>query len=67
VQKAGLKQTVLLQGGGVARKQYAVRGYPTSYWIDHQGTVIDKQVGFRASHVPAMERRIEKLLAAAKK
>ncbi len=67
MKKAGLKQTVLLHGGDVARKQYAVRGYPTSYWIDDQGTVIHKEVGFTPSHVPAMEKRIEELLSNTKK
>jgi len=63
VQKQGLKHKILLMGGAVARNQYGVRGYPTSFWVDHRGVVIDRKVGFRPSQVKDMERTIESLLA----
>jgi len=67
VTRAKLKQPVLLMGNVVAGQQYMVRGYPTSFWIDHEGKVIDREVGFNPAEFPAMRTRIEQLLAAARK
>ena len=50
-------------GSDVAEK-YAVLGFPTTYWIDHTGKVVGRKVGFDPSHFPAMEKRVEELLAA---
>ena len=66
VQMAGLQQTVLLNGRDVARRNYSVRAFPTSYWIDHNGVVVKRTVGFAPYMVADMEKRIERMLAARK-
>ena len=66
VKRGGLKQKMLMDGRSVAKRQYAVLGFPTAYWIDHRGVVIAQEVGFRPESLPIMERRIEELLAAKK-
>ena len=58
-----LTHPVLLLGGKVALDVYGVEGFPTAFWIDHRGRIVGREVGFEASHVPAMEKRIERLLA----
>ena len=47
-------------------KLYGVTSAPTAFWIDHEGKVLRREMGFDPSHVPEMERRIEELLAKAK-
>jgi hypothetical protein len=62
--KNKLTHPVLLLGGKVALDVYGVEGFPTAFWIDHQGRIVGREVGFEPGHVPAMEKRIERLLAA---
>jgi peroxiredoxin len=66
VEENRLKQPILLMGSSVAQKQYSVPGYPASFWIDHEGTIVHREVGFRATHFPEMRERLTKMLAAAK-
>ena len=63
VREKGLKQVVLLKGGAVAREKYAVTGYPTSFFIDPEGNVAEREVGFGPGMAPAIERKLRKLLA----
>jgi len=67
VQENRLKQPILLMGGSVAAKQYSVPGYPASFWIDHEGKVVHREVGFRPEDFPAMRERLAKMLAVANK
>ena len=46
VEKAGLKQPILLNGSGVAMETYSARAYPTTYWIDKKGNLVERQYGF---------------------
>lgn len=62
VEAKSLKQKILLQGGRVAREQYAVRGFPTTFFVDRKGKVVDREVGFAPSFAEAKEAKIEKLL-----
>jgi len=62
-----LKHPILLKGGETALKLYGVEGYPTSFWINHEGRIVGKEVGFSPEMEPAIEKRIEKLLAAREK
>ena len=64
VERSALKQRILLMGQNVARTKYSVRAYPTAFWIDHRGVVVEREVGFLPTSVPEMERRIEQLLVA---
>ena len=54
---------ILLMGGAIARETYHVSAYPASYWIDRNGMILAREVGF----VPGMEqdlgRKINELLA----
>jgi hypothetical protein len=54
-------------GSDVAVELFGVDGFPTNFWIDAKGNVVGREVGFDPSMVPAMEKRIEKLLAEGKK
>jgi len=62
-----LTHEVLLQGGTVASEKFGVTAAPTSFWIDHQGKVLTREIGFHPAHFPQMEERVERLLAARKK
>lgn len=62
VSQQNLKQPVFLMGRNVAREKYKVSGFPTNFWIDHQGKVVHKEVGFSPDYFPAMEARVKKLL-----
>jgi thiol-disulfide isomerase/thioredoxin len=62
VSKEKLKQTVLLMGSKVAQDLYAAPSYPTSYWIDREGKVVRREMGFQVTMVPALERMARKLV-----
>lgn len=53
-----LTHPIVLMSGTTARDKYAVSGYPTNYWIDENGIIVDRSTGF----YPGMERDIEKKL-----
>jgi thiol-disulfide isomerase/thioredoxin len=60
VEKTKLTHPMVLDGGDVAREQYQVGAYPTTFWINRDGTVADYDIGFDA---PAdIERRVAALL-----
>jgi hypothetical protein len=63
VKEKGLKQKVVLMGGAVAREKYFVNGFPTSFLIDREGKIIDRDVGFGPGMAPAREKKIKDLLA----
>ena len=50
-------------GSNVAINLFGVQGFPTNFWIDAKGNIIGREVGFDPAMVPAIEKRIEKLLA----
>jgi hypothetical protein len=60
----GLTHPVVLMGGAVASEKYHVRGYPTGYWLDHEGNIVDREVGFGDGNEKHMMERIDQLLAA---
>ena len=47
--KKSLTYTILLMGGKVGLEAYGVTKAPTSYWVDHTGTVLRREVGFDES------------------
>ena len=65
VQFEKLKQPVLLMGRAVGQEKYFVTAYPSNFWIDQQGKVVHKEVGFSPESVSGMEARVEKMLAVA--
>jgi thiol-disulfide isomerase/thioredoxin len=65
VDSQGLKQQMLL-GGQTVAFQYRVVGYPTAFWIDQDGRIVDRVTGFLEEHFPEMEARAETLLLAAR-
>lgn len=67
VEGAGLKQPVLLMGRSVAQEKYGVRAFPTNFWINHEGKVVHKDVGFSEGDFQVMEARVERLLQEAAK
>jgi len=64
VEKEKLKQTVLLMGSTVAQELYVAPSYPTSYWIDREGKVVRREMGFQATMAPVLERMARKLVIA---
>ena len=50
-------------GGKMSPKLYGVTSAPTGFWIDHNGVVLRRDLGFDPSHFPQMEKRIQRLLA----
>ncbi|MEM6468887.1 MAG: TlpA disulfide reductase family protein [Planctomycetota bacterium] len=55
-----LTHQISLNGSSVA-KSYKVGAYPTSFWIDRSGTVVDYEVGFESED--RLRRRIEAILS----
>jgi len=62
-----LKQKVLLMGRETARKKFGVNGYPTNFFLDPSGKVVDREEGFAPDMAKPMEAKIEKLLEEAKR
>lgn len=60
----GLTYPVLLQGSKVAAERYFLSAYPTQFWIDHQGVIVARHVGFEEEDVGRHEARLVELLAA---
>ena len=67
VEAKKLKQKVLLLGSKVARDLYCVRGFPTTFFIDPEGKIVDRDVGFSPAAAPATEAKIRALLEKAKR
>ena len=59
VKRENLSQIQLLAGRQVARNQYSVRGYPTSFLIDRRGRVVDR-LGF--IDFDALKKQVNRLL-----
>ena len=55
-----LNYPIALQGHSVAKEQYRVEAYPTTFWVDASGTVVDYDIGF--SSADRVERQIRKML-----
>jgi hypothetical protein len=54
VEKEKLPYTIALMGGRVSKSKYMVSGLPTNFWIDREGNIIDREVGWRgAKHLEA--------------
>ena len=62
VEQAQLTHPIGLMGKQVAHEKYAVGAYPTSYWIDHRGKVVDYVVGFDPGDEALLAAQIRKLL-----
>jgi len=62
VQKQSLHYPIALQGREVARQKYAVGAYPTTFWIDRDGFVIDYIVGFDPGDEIQLAATVERLL-----
>jgi hypothetical protein len=63
VNKEKLKHTVLLMGSKVAEERFGVSSYPSTFWLDHQGKVLRREMGFAPFMAAAMERQIQRLIA----
>jgi cytochrome c biogenesis protein CcmG/thiol:disulfide interchange protein DsbE len=57
----GLTHPIVLQGQTVSDDLYHVGAYPTTFWVDRNGTIVDYEVGFASSK--RLESRIVNLLA----
>lgn len=66
-EKGKLKHPILLMGSKVAEDLFAVKGFPTTLWINHEGRIVRRTIGFAPDHYPAMEKQAERLLAAREK
>ena len=62
VQEKKLKQKIVLMGGKVARELYFVEGFPTTFLIDTEGKIVDREVDFRPAMASAREKKIQDLL-----
>lgn len=58
--KAGLTHPIALKGGDVSSDVYDVGAYPTSFWIDKTGKVVDYVVG--ALSLEVLEERVQGFL-----
>ncbi|WP_161604522.1 TlpA family protein disulfide reductase [Roseiconus nitratireducens] len=60
VERAKLTHPIVIRGADVADDLYHVGSYPTTFWIDRHGTVLDYDVGFDSGEV--MMRRVRDML-----
>ena len=60
VRELGLKQPILLRGADVANRDYAVRSFPTHFWINREGRVEETSSGWSGPR--ALEQKILELL-----
>ena len=61
VEEQKLAYRILLDGAEV-KERYELLGVPTVFWVDHQGVMVDIEVGFRGPE--SLERKTTRLLAA---
>jgi hypothetical protein len=59
VGQQGIRYPVLLGGSSAARK-YGIRGVPTAFYIDREGTIVGSKVGLASLQV--MEAQVKKIL-----
>nr|WP_143547687.1 TlpA disulfide reductase family protein [Rhodopirellula sp. SM50] len=55
-----LEHPIVLGGGEVASNVYFVGAYPTTFFVDRKGTVVDYQVGFDSGE--ALEDRVREMV-----
>jgi thiol-disulfide isomerase/thioredoxin len=56
-----LTHPIALMGSRPAKQQYGVEGVPTNFWLDRQGNLVGREVGWRgAEH---LEAELKKLLS----
>ncbi len=67
VKEKSLEQKILLMGGELARGKYAVTGFPTTFFVDPQGKIVDRSVGFADWLAASEEKKIQELLEKHKK
>ena len=60
--KSSLSHPILLNGGDTAGNLYKVSAYPTGFWVDHTGRVIDYDIDFSPGDEAEMSERIIALL-----
>lgn len=41
-----LTHSILVEGAGVAFKDYSCRAFPTQYWIDRSGKLVGREYGY---------------------
>jgi hypothetical protein len=63
-EKNDLTYAIALNGRKVARTLYGVHAYPTSFWVDSEGRLVDQEIGFGGAE--ALEARLKKMLSEAK-
>ena len=62
VKKESLVYPVALRGREVAQQKYSVGAYPTTFWIDREGFVIDYSIGFDPGDEVGLAATVERLL-----
>jgi peroxiredoxin len=60
--KEKLTHPIALMGQQIAEEKYAVGAYPTSFWVDHSGTIVDYTVDFKPGEEKRILKRIELML-----
>lgn len=64
---AKLGHLILLGGSAFSGTKYGVVSSPTGFWIDHEGRIAAREIGFDPAATPReMEARIERMLAVKK-
>lgn len=57
-----LTHPIALMGGEVAREKYTVASYPVTFFVDHDGTVVDYHLGFEDGDESMLASHVERLL-----
>lgn len=64
VEEQKLRHPILLQGGSVALDAYGVSGFPTGFFIDREGRIASREVGFGPGAEKKLRATAEAMLAA---
>jgi thiol-disulfide isomerase/thioredoxin len=65
-EKSALSHPIVLMGRDVAHEQYKVGAYPTGFWVDHTGHIIDYTLDFLPGEEVEMAERIKSMLEKAR-
>jgi hypothetical protein len=55
---------ILMNAATVARDQYYVSGFPTTFWIDQDGKIVKRLTGFDENEFETMRKQLIELLPA---
>ena len=60
----GVDYQILMNAATVARDQYYVTGFPTTFWIDRDGKIVKRLTGFDKDEFETMRQQLIEFIQA---